>query len=168
FKKSADISGIKRQSSVLRPYNSAGEFFFNRGAGVTLNFNNWKLTAFGSLKKMSANFNYDTLQDEELVSSILTGGYHRTSSEIRGRNQLTQTSFGGNLSYKKENWHMGFNAVHFYYDEPLQKRDEPYNLFTIKGDNWRNYSFDYSFTRHNYHFFGEAAVDKLLNTAFIN
>src|SRR5690606_10333480 len=47
-------------------------------------------------------------------------------------------------------------------------RDEPYNLFTIKGDNWRNYSFDYSFTRHNYHFFGEAAVDKLLNTAFIN
>src|SRR5690606_37536040 len=85
FKKSADITGIKRQSTVLRPYNSAGEFFFNRGAGITLNFNKWKVTAFGSLKKMSANFDYDTLQYEELVSSILTGGYHRTPTEISGK-----------------------------------------------------------------------------------
>lgn len=168
FKKSADVTGIKRQSTVLRPYNSAGEFFFNRGAGATLKLNDWQLTAFGSLKKMSANFNLDTLSDEELVTSILTGGYHRTPSEINGKGQLTQTSFGGNLNIKKDHWHLGLNAVHFNYDQPLQKRDEAYNNFSIKGRTWQNYSLDYSYTYNNLHFFGEAAIDKLMNKAFIN
>ena len=36
FSKSADVSTIKRQLSILRPYNSSGEFYFNRGAGITL------------------------------------------------------------------------------------------------------------------------------------
>jgi hypothetical protein len=36
FKKSADVIGVKRQSVVLRPYNSAGEFNFHRGAGITI------------------------------------------------------------------------------------------------------------------------------------
>src|SRR6185503_7473909 len=31
FKKSAATMSIKRQSAVLRPYNSAGEFYFHRG-----------------------------------------------------------------------------------------------------------------------------------------
>ena len=168
FKKSADVTGIKRQSTVLRPYNSAGEFFFNRGAGATLKLNDWQLTAFGSLKKMSANFNLDTLSDEERVTSILTGGYHRTPSEINGKGQLTQTSFGGNLNIKKDHWHLGLNAVHFNYDQPLQKRDEAYNNFSIKGRTWQNYSLDYSYTYNNLHFFGEAAIDKLMNKAFIN
>jgi len=35
FKKSVDVTGIKRQSAVLCPYNSAGEFYFHRGAGIT-------------------------------------------------------------------------------------------------------------------------------------
>ncbi len=168
FKKSADVMGIKRQSTILRPYNSAGEFFFNRGAGATLKFNNWQVTAFGSLRKMSANFQFDTLHNEEMVSSILMSGYHRTPSEIRGKKQLTQTSFGGNISLKKDHWHIGINSVNFHFDQSLQKRDEPYNLFTIKGNNWQNYSVDYSFTRNNIHFFGEAAMDKLMNKAYIN
>src|SRR5205085_8420550 len=36
FKKGTDITGIKRQSAVLRPYNSAGEVNFHRGAGITI------------------------------------------------------------------------------------------------------------------------------------
>ena len=41
FRKSANITGIKRQLSVLRPYNSAGEIYFHRGAGITIGKNNW-------------------------------------------------------------------------------------------------------------------------------
>ncbi len=36
FKKSVDVMGVKRQSAVLRPYSSAGEFYFHRGAGITI------------------------------------------------------------------------------------------------------------------------------------
>jgi hypothetical protein len=36
FGKSAEVTSIKRQSAVLQPYRSAGEFYFYRGAGITL------------------------------------------------------------------------------------------------------------------------------------
>ncbi|MBK7884354.1 MAG: helix-hairpin-helix domain-containing protein [Chitinophagaceae bacterium] len=35
FKKSPDVSNVKRQAAVLRPYNSAGEYNFHRGIGIT-------------------------------------------------------------------------------------------------------------------------------------
>ena len=56
FKKSVDVMGIKRQSAVLRPYNSAGEFNFHRGAGITIKKGNIEATAFASIRKLSANF----------------------------------------------------------------------------------------------------------------
>jgi len=48
------------------------------------------------------------------------------------------------------------------------KRKEPYNLYSIRGKEWRNVSIDYSSTVRNFHLFGEIAVDKLWHYAFIN
>ena len=36
FKKGPDVLNIKREAEVLRPYNSASEINFHRGAGITL------------------------------------------------------------------------------------------------------------------------------------
>ena len=82
FKKGPDVLNIKRQSDVLRPYNSAGEIAFNRGIGITLQKNNWEATGFASYRKVDANFNVDTLNFEDFVSSLQTSGYHRTASEV--------------------------------------------------------------------------------------
>jgi hypothetical protein len=49
FRKSVDILGIKRQSPVLRPYNSAGEFSFHRGAGITWQKGKIEATGFISI-----------------------------------------------------------------------------------------------------------------------
>lgn len=46
FNKGADVLNIKRQSDVLRPYNSTGEIQFNRGIGITLQKNKWEATGF--------------------------------------------------------------------------------------------------------------------------
>jgi hypothetical protein len=168
FKKSVDVVGIKRQSAILRPYNSAGEFNFHRGAGVTLKKKNWELTVFGSIRKLNANFVADTVNNEDFISSFLNSGYNRTVNEVADRSKLTQVSYGGNLTYKKTNWHMGVNAVSHQFSAPVQKRDEPYNLYAIAGSNWFNTSIDYSYTYKNIHFFGEAAIDKNMDKAFIN
>lgn len=168
FKKSVDVMGVKRQSTVLRPYNSAGEFLFNRGAGITIKKGNMEATAFGSIRKLSANFVADTVNFEDYISSFLTSGYHRTESEIADRNRLRQLSFGGNIKYTGDSWHIGFNAVQYNFSDPVQKRDEPYNQFAISGMNWYNISADYSYTFRNLHFYGEAAADKHFNKAFIN
>ena len=160
--------GIKRQSPVLRPYNSAGEFSFHRGAGITIQKGKIETTAFISYRKLSANFVADTVSNEEFITSFLNSGYHRTESEIAGRHKLGQLALGGNLKYKGSNWHAGFNAIYFDFSSPVEKRQEPYNLYAISGKNWSNYSIDYSYTHRNLHFFGEAAVDKNFSKAFLN
>ncbi len=168
FKKSADVMGIKRQSAILRPYNSAGEFNFNRGAGITLKKGNVEATAFISIRRLSANFVADTLNAEDYISSFQTSGYHRTEAEVADKNSLRQTSLGGNIKYIGNRWHIGINSVHYNFSLPIQKRDEPYNLFAISGKSWYNVSVDYSYTYKNLHFFGEAAADKNFNKAFLN
>lgn len=90
FKKSAEVMGVKRQSPVLRPYNSAGEFYFHRGAGITIKKGRLEATVFASLRKLSANFAADTVNNEDFVSSLLNSGYHRTAGENEDRNKLTQ------------------------------------------------------------------------------
>ena len=168
FKKSVDVIGIKRQSAVLRPYNSAGEINFHRGAGITLMIKKMETTFFASIRKLSANFVADTISKEDYISSFLTSGYHRTASEIADRNILKQTTVGGNIKYRTERMQIGFNGIAYWFSLPVLKRDEPYNLFAISGKNWFNMSIDYSYTFKNVHFFGEIAEDKNKNPAFIN
>jgi hypothetical protein len=168
FRKSVDVLGIKRQSPVLRPYNSAGEFSFHRGAGITIQKGKLETTAFISYRKLSANFVADTVSNEEFITSFLNSGYHRTESEIAGRHKLGQLALGGNIKYKGSNWNAGFNAIYFNFSSPVEKRQEPYNLYAISGKNWSNYSIDYSYTHRNLHFFGEAAIDKNFSKALLN
>lgn len=168
FKKSVDVMGIKRQSATLRPYSSAGEFYFHRGTGITVQKGKVEATAFISVRKLSANFVSDTVSNEDFISSFLTSGYHRTESENADRNNLTQTTAGSTVLYRGNKWHAGVNGIYYHFSLPVQKRDEPYNLYAISGKNWYNISIDYSYTYRNLHFFGEAATDKNLNKAFIN
>ena len=168
FKKSTDVMGVKRQSAILRPYSSAGEFYFHRGAGITIKKGSIESTLFVSMRKLSANFVADTVNNEDFISSFLTSGYHRTNSENADRNNLSQTTVGSNILYRGKNWHVGMNGIYYTFSLPVQKRNEPYNLYAISGKNWYNFSVDYSYTYKNLHFFGEAAADKNLNKAFVN
>jgi hypothetical protein len=168
FKKSADVLAIKRQAAVLRPYNSAGEYNFQRGAGITLQKANWETTWFASFRKISANTVPDTAIGDEAVSSFLTSGYHRTAAENEDRNSLRQTALGANLQYQGGNWHAGISSIHYHFSKPVQKADIPYNLFALQGSSLTNTSADYSYTWRNMHVFGEAAMDNTFNKAFLN
>lgn len=170
FKKGPDITAIKRQSSVLRPYNSAGEINFHRGAGITLGKKNWEVTAFGSYRKLDANFIAgDTLQQtEDIISSLQTTGYHRTNSEIADKGVQRQIAFGGNAAIQLKRLHLGLNAIHYDFKLPLQKATDPYNRYALNGKSFGNYSFDYSITYKNFHFFGEAATNATGGNAFVN
>ncbi len=168
FRKSVDVTGIKRQSPVLRPYNSAGEYNFHRGAGVTIKSGRLETTEFISLRKLSANLGTDTVSREDFFSSVITSGYHRTPGEIADKNNVSQVAAGGNLKFSGDNFHVGINTMNYFYSSDLKKRDEPYNLYAISGNQWSNHSLDYSYTGRNFHFSGEAAMDRHLHKAFIS
>jgi hypothetical protein len=169
FKKSPDVTAVKRQADILRPYNSATEYNFQRGAGITIKSNKIEATAFGSIRSVDANFQADTIVNtDDFVSSILTTGYHRTPNEIAKKNTIEQTSFGGNVSYNGLGLHLGVNAVAFHFSTPLIRDVQPYNQYAIQGTDWRNYSVDYSYTYRNLHFFGEVAMDKNNSKALVS
>jgi len=170
FKKGPDILATKRQASVLRPYNSAGEINFHRGVGITLAKNNWEATVFGSYRKIDANFNAaDTSANlDEFISSLQTSGLHRTKSEVEDKGMQRQLAFGGNFSYQIKRLHLGINAVQYSFKFPLVKQPEPYNKYALTGKSFGNYSFDYSYTYKNMHFFGEAATTDKGYLAFVN
>lgn len=52
FGKSAAVMLVKKESEVLRPYASAGEFYFYRGAGVTWESGNWSVTGFAAARRL--------------------------------------------------------------------------------------------------------------------
>lgn len=168
FKKGADVLNIKRQDDVLRPYNSAGEIIFHRGAGVTLQKGPFQATAFVSYRKLDANFHSDTLNHDDFVSSLQTSGYHRTNTEAANKNTQSQLTLGANLSLSKNKFHLGVNGVHYTFGYPILKSGDLYNKFALNGTAWSNFSVDYSYSLQNVHFFGEAAADKNFNKAFIN
>ncbi len=169
FKKSVDVINIKRESEVLRPYNSAGEINFHRGVGITVAKKSWQLTVFGSYRKIDANFVADTSQNQDdFVSSLQTSGYHRTKSETDDKGIQRQLAFGGNFSYQLKRLHLGINAVQYKFKFPLVKSADPYNKYALSGNSFGNYSFDYSYTFRNMHLFGEAAFTSVFNKAFVN
>lgn len=158
----------KRQSDILRPYNSAGEVAFHRGIGITLKKNNWETTGFASYRRLDASFNVDTLDFEDYISSLYNTGFHRTANEIAGRNSQGLLAFGGNLNYSTGKFHIGANAINYSFEHTIKKKDVLYNMYAINGKKLGNYSIDYSYTYKNIHFFGEAAVDNNRDPAFIN
>ncbi len=168
FKKNADITAVKRQSPVLRPYTSSGEFNFHRGAGITLERKKWELTGFLSNRKHSSNAATDSLSREEYVSSLISNGYHRTHNELADKKNIRQMTYGGCLKYSSGLLQVAMNTVNYTFSSPLQKQDQPYNLFAVKGSSMANYSLNYNYTYKNLHFFGEAALDKYGNKALLH
>ena len=158
FKKSADVLNIKRQGSVLQPYNSAGEINFHRGFGITLAKKHWLATVFISYKKIDASLNTDSIGPfNQWVSSLQTSGYHRTSNETTDKGVQRQLVYGASLGYKFRQLDLGLNAISYRFSLPLQKTETPYNSFAPSGKVFSNFSFDYGYTYKNCHFFGEMA-----------
>jgi hypothetical protein len=150
------VMQAKREGEVLRPYTSPGEFYFFRGAAVTLQQRRWELTAFASSRKQDAST--DTLMDEVTAASIISSGYHRTATEAAKRGQVQQVSVGGNIRYNAGRWQVGGNVTSHHLTPVLQKEVAPYNQFDFNGNRLTGASIDYSGTWKNVHLFGEAAV----------
>ena len=162
FRKSSSVLNLKRQSEVLRPYHSAGEFNFHRGIAATISKRFSEITIFISRKNLTANI------DGGVITSIITSGLHRTSSELNDKNSASLFSWGAALKQKIAAGHIGLNCVRHMYSLPILKRDEWYNIYALKGREWSNAGVDYSYTFRNLHLFGEFAVDKKKSYAYIN
>jgi hypothetical protein len=167
FGKSTDITQMKRQSAVLAPYGSSGEYNFHRGVGATVGLGAFTISGFLSFRKLSATLQSDSMDIANAFSAFRTSGYHRTGNEIAARNKLKQLAEGMVIQYRKKNFTAAFNQVTHFFSLPLQKEERPSNLYAMRGKNWYNASLDYSWLFRQVHIFGEAAISKSGGTAFL-
>ncbi len=162
FGKTGAVMQVKRESEVLRPYASPGEFFFYRGAGMTWEKGNTSITGFVSARSLDGRLSRleDSLSEglyEE--GTLASAGYHRTPSEIALRNAIRQYTAGTVLKWRARQGHLALNAIAHQYSHPLKKGEELYRLYAIAGQKVYNVSADHSFGWRNIHLFGETAVD---------
>src|SRR5579863_244345 len=165
--KSSQAMAIKREAECIRPYHAAGEYNFHRGAAVSLQKGQWQTKIFIASQRISTHLVPDTAGKDDLFTSFQQSGYHRTPAEIKDRNNNRQVSAGISIRYSGDPVSISFNCVHFQFSRPFQKKDEPYNLYSLKGARLTDYSIDYSYTFRNMHLFGEWALDQWRHTAFV-
>ena len=92
-KSSQSVAGVLRSTPVISPYTAATEGGFLRGAATTLNFKPLKINLFYSNQK---------LDDRRSLT-----GLHRTTSEIKKRDILSEQLFGYHVKYESARLRIG-------------------------------------------------------------
>lgn len=176
IRKGAQVLNVKRVSLPIRPYTSANEALFMRGAAANFQFlkdNNLELTVFGSFRQRDANLAavVDSLvEDLDVeVTSLQEIGYHRTTSEIANENTIGIVTSGARIRYTGKSWHIAGNFVYNYLTNPLVRSNPAlYQMYQFSGRQTFNVSLDYSFRYKMLHFSGETAVNDRGGVATVN
>jgi len=168
FGKGPDVTSVAKKDLGLRPYTSANEYSFFRGTSATINLHqNIDLTPFISFRNLDAsqsiNFEGDLVQ-----ATINQTGLHRTPSEIKNRNVLSQQVFGAVVQYTKNELGIGAIAHQSKYGNSFITQTAVYDQFSFTGNSLTNLGLFYNYTHQNIYFFGE--VSKSLNSglAYVN
>jgi hypothetical protein len=162
FGKSAMVLNVKRTLNGIRPYRSLNENEFLRGVATTIEFKHFGITAFGSKRILDANINTDTVVtgEDQNFSSIISSGLHRTASEIANKHILGQWITGGELYYHAGRLRLGLSGVYTHFEVARNPSNQPYNYYLFSGKNDIKFGLNYSWSYHNFNFFGETALNK--------
>lgn len=169
FGKTADMMSAKKYGAGIRPYTSVDENKFLRGAATTIGTKHWEATAFLSHKHVDANI-ADTLAGGEVaaISSLQETGYHTTPGEIADKHAITQTLYGGNISYKGSKCNIGLTGMECRLSKDFNRDLSYYNQFELSSRTNANLGLDYNFILRNFNFYGEEAISRNGRKAFLN
>ena len=153
FSKGADaIFPVKKKARYLRPYTSAAEYRFFRGAASRISFKDFSLTAFYSSNTFDATI--DSITGE--ITSVGQTGFHRFESEVNKKGAAKSKLIGGVLDYK----FLGkMNVGVIYYNASFDRNFTYLSIYDFSGDNFNYLSAYYDLNFSNINFFGEASYD---------
>ncbi len=157
FGKSSDVFSVKKAGRGIKPNTSVNENLFMRGAATTLKAGSFEITGFYSNKKIDANIGERNTVNNEIsfITSIQESGYHRTLSEIENRKSLTETVYGGNISFRRNIFIIGATAFKTKLGSSLLQGEQPYKKYYFSGDENFNFGVDFNILIGKLNFFGE-------------
>ncbi len=168
------VATTRRASRGVRPYTSALEAGYFKGAAFTYEYKNFEVTPFFSYQKLDGNVieevvdPSDTLDidipgrggnPDSFLSAIYDNGFHRSLREINRKDQVSETVFGAHLKYKSEDRRLkaGIVALQTYYGIDFNRKISQYNQFDFRGSSNLAVSGHATYRWKNFDFFGEVA-----------
>ena len=159
------LQNMGRPTSTVRAHSSRSSDGYLQGAAATVNITKGlTATGFISYRAMDA-----TLNKDGTAATIVTSGYHRTETELEKKNNLKNTTFGGNVRYQANGYHAGFNLVGTHLNRELKPNTSAlYRQYYAQGYDFLNVSADYGYVHHRFSVNGETALNREGALATIN
>ena len=163
--KLTSLQNLGRSTTTLRAHFSRSSADYLQGAGATMTIvKGLSLTGFLSYRAMDA-----TLNKDGSATTIVTSGYHRTETELEKKDNLRNTTFGGNIRYQQHGIHAGLNIIAAHLNRELKPNTSLlYRQHAAQGTDFMNFSADYGYIHHRFAFNGETAMNKNGALATIN
>ncbi len=164
--KTSSGTGVMKNGG-LNKYSSANESQFFRGGAVGLSLKNVSVDIFYSRKKIDSDLSYDDISGVSYITSLPVSGYHRTSSELKKKNNLQETVMGTNVRYRYRNleiytgiftYNLAVDSVGYAYAYKKYAHVSPDSRYGWGGIKYGGSQFVC---------FGELALDNELNPALI-
>ncbi|MDP3915778.1 MAG: helix-hairpin-helix domain-containing protein [Bacteroidota bacterium] len=154
--KSSETTQTLRSGQGIRSSSSTDENQFFRGIASQLKFGKFSFMPFVSFRSLDANV--DTIEGKPFFRAFQTSGYHRTKSEIAGKDALNQIAGGAYASFSYQRWSVGATAVFTRFNAEMNRSDVPENQFLWEGKENFVAGIDWKGSVRNVFIFGEAAV----------
>ncbi len=154
--KSSETTQTFRSGQGIRSSSSTDENQFFRGIASQIKFGKFSFMPFVSFRTLDANV--DTVEGDRFFGAFQSSGYHRTKSEISGKNALNQIVGGGYASFSHQRWSIGTTAVFTSFNAEMNRSEVPENQFLWEGKENFVAGIDWKGSVRNIFIFGEAAV----------
>ncbi len=146
------IFSIKRNARGIRPYRSALETDYMRGAAGSWSHGNIDFIAFVSLNKLDAS-----LSDSGEVLNFRNSGLHRTEGELSGKDVVQEKIIGINTEWSSSDIKIGSRFATVSYNANVNPFDSSEKLNDFEGREYKTFSVDYDYSINEMNLYGEIA-----------
>ncbi|HLN20495.1 MAG TPA: helix-hairpin-helix domain-containing protein [Bacteroidales bacterium] len=151
--------GFSTAASGFRGYTSADENNFFRGVAGTFSYGRFSLSLFYSSNRLDATLDPSSGN----VTSFYTGGIHNSASLRLKKDVITASASGINICADLSNLRIGMTYTGTRLSLPVEKNDEPENVFSFNGSHNEVMSVYYSTVLKKNLLYGEFSSDNSLN-----
>ncbi|MDR3287784.1 MAG: helix-hairpin-helix domain-containing protein [Prevotellaceae bacterium] len=147
---------VRKRARGVYGYSSTDENKYFRGVAANIESGRFNISVLASYKNRDATITDST---NNLFKTLQTTGLHRTNSEMKGKNFVSETAFGGNVNYEYKNLRVGISGLWHGFGADYVRDLQPYNIFELNKTSNYNYSADAQWMWKRIILFAETAFD---------
>lgn len=159
-KKSALVLNTQSDANGISPSRSFGEGSSYRGLGITLGKKRLSQTIALSYQRIDAAVqqNSGSGADQEVITSIISGGNHRTLREIETEKNLWRAVLVQNTEWRHKKLKLGSSSALTAYELPFMPQPAPHKSKGEIGNILCKTGLNGQLFFRNLNFFGEMAI----------